>query len=236
MKIIYVAQLQELVKLYEIKNPIILCRNHKLAELVVWDAHYRVKHQGERQTLTEIRSAYWIPRGKSFVKKILHRCLICKRYNSRSYSYPKCPNLPSVRLNDNAAFSGTGIDYLGPLYCKNIYENNEDEDLYKCYVVLYTCASSRGVILEVVPDGTSKNFIYSARKFISRRGCPEKILSDNGTVFTSQETQNFALERNINWKFSLSNAPWYGGFWERLAAIVKRCLKKNCWQSPIEFL
>ena len=102
-------------------------------------------------------------------------------------------------MNDDRAFSGTGIDYLGPLLKrrrvstgKDIYERNtlDDCDLFKCNVVLYTCAYNRGVILELVPDARSKYFVYSLRKFISRRGCPRKILTDNGTVFTSQETQN----------------------------------------------
>ena len=63
-----------------------LCRNDRLTELIVWDAHNRIKHLGERQTLTKTRSCYWIPRGKSFVKKVLHHCITCKRFNSRPYS------------------------------------------------------------------------------------------------------------------------------------------------------
>ena len=75
----------------------------------------------------------------------------------------------------------------------------------------------------------------SLRKFISCRGCPGKILTDNGTVFTSQETQTFAANRNIEWQFCLSNAPWYGGFWERLVSIVKRCLKKTVGKACLNF-
>ena len=71
---------------YDAKNPIILCRNHRLTEMIVWDAHNRIKHLGERQTLAKTRSCYWIPRGKSFVKKVLHCCITCKRFNSRPYS------------------------------------------------------------------------------------------------------------------------------------------------------
>ena len=140
-------------------------------------------------------------------------------------------------MNDDNSFSGTGIDYLGPLYCKDMYDwNTLDEcDLFKCYVVLYTCTFTRGVILELVPDASSKYFIYSLRKFISRRGCPGKIFTDNGEVFTSQETQKFATNRNIEWQFSLSNAPWYGGFSERLVSIVKRCLKKTVGKACLSF-
>ena len=60
-------------------------------------------------------------------------------------------------------------------------------------------------------------------------------MTDNGTVFTSQETQKFAANRNIEWQFSLSNAPWYGGFWERLISIVKRCLKKTVGKACLNF-
>ena len=142
--------------------------------------------------------------------------------------------MPNIRVNDSVAFYGTGVDYLGPLYCKGIYDVNSLEDdygLFKCYVVLYTCASTRGVVLELVPDTSSKYFVYSFQKFIARRGCPGELLSDNGTVFTSQETQRYASHRNIGWKFSVTNAPWYRGFWERLVSVVKSCLKKTVGKS-----
>ena len=71
-----------------------------------------------------------MPWGKSFVKKILHRCLICRKFNSRLYSYPNSPNLPNARVNDKIEFYGAGVDYLGPLYCKDIYYMNSLEDDY----------------------------------------------------------------------------------------------------------
>ena len=188
--------------------------------------------------LSKICCCYWVPRGKSFVKKILHRCLICRKFNSRPYSYPNSPNLPNVTVNDKIAFYGTRVDYLGPLYCRGIYDMNSLEDdygLFKCYVVLYICASTRGVILELVPDASSKNFVYSFRKFIARTGCPGELLSNNRTVFTSQKTQKFASNRNISWKFSLTTAPLYGGFWERLVSIVKHCLKKTVGKACLNF-
>ena len=97
--------------------------------------------------------------------------------------------------------------------------------MIKCYILLYT----RDVVLELVQftiNASSKNFVYSCRKFIARRGCPRELLSDNRTVFTSQETRKFASNQN-SWKFSLTNAPWYGSFWERLVSVVKCCLKKT---------
>ena len=60
-------------------------------------------------------------------------------------------------------------------------------------------------------------------------------MTDNGTVFTSQETQKFAANINIEWQFILSNAPWYGGFWEQIISIVKRCLKKAIGKACLNF-
>ena len=213
---------------YETRLPIMLSRNHKLSELLVSNYHRNVKHNGVRQTLAEFRSQFWVTQGKSFVKKILNRCVVCKRFNTRPYNYPKAPDLPNERVSNEVPFSFTGVDYLGPIYCKNVYDVNstEDEDMHKAFIALYTCASTRGVILDLVHNAEAKTFIDSFVRFISRRGCPKTILSDNGTVFTANSTQRFAAERNITWKFSVEDAPWNGGFWERLVGCVKRCLKK----------
>ena len=92
---------------------------------------------------------------------MLNRCATCRCYNTRPYCYLKSPNLPSFRLDKSTPFSACGIDYIGPLYTKNV-DNNQQEDehqLFKYYVVLYTCAATRGVVLDIVPDASAKIFI-----------------------------------------------------------------------------
>ena len=96
----------------------------------------------------------------------------------RPYCYPESPNLPSFRLDKSTPFSACGIDCLGSLYTKNVYNDQlEDEhQLFKCYVVLYTCATTRGVVLDLVLDASAKTFVNSLKKFISRRGYPRTIM------------------------------------------------------------
>ena len=218
---------------YSTRAQIILCRNHRLSELIVLEKHTLVKHNGERQTLAEVRKNYWISRGKSFVKHVLLPCRKCKEYNSRPYSYPETPNLPHLRLRDDVPFSGTGVDYFGPLYCRDIFAKNSQ--MYKCWVVLYTCASTRGVILDVVHSNHSQTFINSFRRFIARRGCPVTVLSDNRKSFIAENTQSFVAMKNVDWKFNIESAPWYGGFWERLVQSVKRCIKKTLSKSKLSY-
>ena len=172
------------------------------------------------------------------MKRILFRCILCRYLNSRSFSYPRAPDLPKTRLKDDKAFPATGVDHMGPLYTKSIFDNDsfEEDDMYKCYVTLYTFASTRGIILDLVQNTSSNQFISSFRRFIARRGCPYEMLSDNGTAVNSEETQTFSSERRIRWHFSIAEAPWFGGFWERHVQLTKRCFKKVIGQTHLNYL
>ena len=103
------------------------------------------------------------------------------------------------------------VDYLGPVLVKGIYHSSNDE-MHKAYIVLFTCSTSRAIILELVEDSTSKNVINSIKKIILRRGYPKNIVSDNGKTFTSLENQSFCAGEGITWKFNLDDAPWWVGF------------------------
>ena len=73
------------------------------------------------------------------------------------------------------------------------------------------------------------------KRFISRRGSPKLIISDNGTSFISSEVQNFAANKINSWQFNVASAPWQGGFFERLVKSVKRCLKKILTNSRVTY-
>ena len=62
------------------------------------------------------------------------------------------------------------------------------------------------------------------------------MVSDHGSVFAADATQEFVSDRGINWKFNLDCAPWFGGIWERLVASVKRCMKKVIGTERLTFV
>ena len=84
--------------------------------------------------------------------------------------------------------------------------------MYKCYIALFTCASTRAIHLELTPDLSTNSFIRVLKRFIGRRGFPGLIISDNGTTFKDAKVKKFTLERNIEWKFNVPTASWWGGF------------------------
>ena len=148
---------------------------------------------------------------------------MCRRYEGKTYSYPDVPQLPSSRVNDDYVFKYTGIDYCGPLFVKNIYSEGE---IFKCWILLASCASTRFIHLDLVPDCSALVCIQGLRRLLSKLGAPYEIISDNGSCFTADETQQFASSRGILWHLNVAAAPWWGGFFERMVRSVKRILRK----------
>ena len=74
---------------YETKHPILLPKEHHITILIIWDCHKRVLHNGTKETLQELRSRFWIVQGRQLVKKIIRRCVLCKRIQGTSYGTPK---------------------------------------------------------------------------------------------------------------------------------------------------
>ena len=218
---------------YDSKFPILLTRDSPFVSLLIQDAHHRVKHQGVNSTLAYIRTKYWIPQGKKVVRSIIHRCIICRRFNCKPYQYPEAPPLPEDRVSLQHPFKISGVDCLGPVYVKDIYINSSD--VYKSWISLFTCASTRAIHLELVVDSSGPSFLNALKRFISTRGIPQKVISDNGPNFTAQEVQNYVSDLNINWTFNPPAAPWWGGFFERMVQMVKRCLIKVLFKVTLNF-
>ena len=168
------------------------------------------------------------------MNKLIRCCTVCKKLNARPCEYPSLSNLPELRFNETYSFASTGVDYLGPVYCLPVY--GKSADLHKVSVVIYTCTTMRAVLLEVVSNANTDNFLSSFTRFLSRRGCPSLMVSDHGSVFAADATQEFVSDRGINWKFNLDCAPWFGGIWERLVASVKRCMKKVIGTERLTFV
>ena len=77
-------------------------------------------------------------------------------------------------MKEAFAFSSIGVDFAGPLYVKNPE---------KAWICLYTCCATRAVHLDILTDLSTDSFIRSFRRFVARRGFPNRVISDNGKTF-----------------------------------------------------
>ena len=211
------------------KHPILL-RNvtSSFTKLVIWDSHERTKHQGINSTLADVRRRFWIVQGRKAVKNTIRKCVVCIRFQGRTLRSPPTPDLPDFRVDFNErAFNSIGMDFAGPLYFRNFIDDDKTKkDSLKCYILLLTCATSRAVHLELVPDLSVESFIRAFRRFVARRGTPTLVISDNAKTFRATTVKKFMSSFNIKQRFILPASPWWGGFYERLVRSVKTSLKK----------
>ena len=230
---------------YESKFPILLPRKHRFTLLVIEDMHKKLLHAGVSHTLARVRGEYWIPHGRAEVRRINMSCQVCKRHEGGHYKLPSMPPFPSERVTVVPPFSFIGIDYLGPLFVKG-------EHVKKVWICLFTCMTIRAVHLEMAEDLTADQFLMCIRRFISRRGKPKRIISDNApqmkvvdnafqklweqNVVFNEDVNSYFSRENIAWKFIPEYAPWMGGFYERMVKSVKIALKKTIGRKCLSYV
>ena len=104
----------------------------------------------------------------------------------------------------------------------------------------------RAIHLELVPNMETNSFLLCLKCFIARRGRPRVIYSDNGSQFVKaaawlkqvrkdKKLQGYLESQDIQWKFNLSRAPWWGGQFERLIGVVKQALYKNIGGATLKW-
>ncbi len=103
------------------------------------------------------------------------------------------------------------------------------------------CLTVKAGHLELVSDLTAEAFLAAFRRFISRRGCPSMMWSDQGSNFVGTNSDLKDLSENkinlgaiselcssqkIKWRFIPERAPHFGGIWESNVKSVKSHLKR----------
>ena len=217
------------------KFPVLLPSRHVYSEMIIKESHNFVFHNGVKETLNVARQRYWILRGREAVKQIVSQCVVCKKFEGLPFKQGPFPDLPQLRVDDSPPFTYTGLDFAGPLY---VHESSGDScKATKVYVLLFTCASTRAVHLEIVERLDVETFLRAFRRFAARRGLPSMVLSDNAKTFKTaskeimkiiraKRVHTYFANKGITWGFSVERVPWWGGMWERLVRSVKNCLKK----------
>jgi len=197
------------------------------------DAHHTVQHAGVKETLTQVRSQYWIVGGRSLVWSIIYKCVTCRRYGGQPIRAPPLLPLPAFRVNEAPPFMFTGVDYAGPTFV----HAQKDNSTCKVWICLFTCCVTRAIHFELVLDMSAPTFLWCLKCFAARQGFPRRFVSDNGKAFqvaawtlrdiTMQpEFTRYFNKVGVEWISNLEKAPWWGGIFERLVKTVKRSLCK----------
>ena len=79
--------------------------------------------------------------------------MLSARIQGKAYSSPLAPPLLAFRFSEVCAFSMIGVDFEGPVFVKDIFADGPT--MYKSYILIVTCASTRAIHLELTPDLTA---------------------------------------------------------------------------------
>ena len=177
------------------RHPILVSNNDPLVNLIVRYYHDQSLHAGNQATLAHTRCKFWILRGRDVVRRIIIKCVKCRRFNA-SPLHPRMADLPASRVTVSRPFTITGLDFGGPLVIK--LSSNRKAKTSKAYIALFVCFSTKAVPLELVSGLSTEAFKACLRRFISRRGLPNTIHSDNGTNFVGAASKQIAGRTKIN--------------------------------------
>ena len=121
------------------------------------------------------------------MKRVLRRCVISKKLEGLSYpahtslashavvfiglvlppsplkttawEATTLPDLPRIPVSDDPPFTHVGIDFAGPLYYRASSDSESNNE--RCYVCLFTCATTRAVHLELARNLTVDIFLLA---------------------------------------------------------------------------
>ena len=131
-------------------------------------------------------------------------------------------DLPLGRLQVNKLpFLHVGIDF-GPFFVK------QSQSQVKRFGCIFTRLSMRADHLEVAHSPTTDSFLQALRRFISCRGKPQQIYSDNGTNFVGaqkilrdslqlwnqSQIHDYLRQHEVRRSFNPPAASHMGGDWK----------------------
>ena len=92
------------------KHPIIVPHGHAVVKEIIQSVHKELLRAGPDSTLSVLRQANWLTKGRREVKRVLGKCLVCQRQRVGPRSQKMAP-LPSERVSSSSAFTHIGIDF-----------------------------------------------------------------------------------------------------------------------------
>ncbi|XP_055623718.1 uncharacterized protein LOC129767122 [Toxorhynchites rutilus septentrionalis] len=216
------------------KHPIVLPLDHPFTHALIRSYNEELIHAPPQMLLSALRRRFWVLHGRSVVRKIIRRCVICFRAKP-VLMQQKMGDLPRSRLEGVYPFLNKGVDFCAPMYIRQ--HNKRSTVTYKAYVALFVCFATKVIHMELVGDLTTDAFIAALQRFVARRAkISRKELHD---LFQSQKMKalrdDWCEKSAIEWHPIPPRSPHFGGLWEAGVRSAKYHLKRITGTANMNF-
>ena len=146
------------------------------------------------------------------IKEYIRNYEVCQREGRRRRNEALRP------IQVTQPFGKVGIDIVGPL--PKTAENNQ-------YIVTAMDYLTKWPEARAIPDATAKsvaNFLYE--DIICRHGCPQELVSDNGSAFISQVVEAILERHQVKHRLISPYHPQSNGLVERFNRTLCSSLAK----------
>ncbi|XP_062538710.1 uncharacterized protein LOC134206984 [Armigeres subalbatus] len=225
---------------FGVKHQLILPNKSPIVHRLIAEVHRENYHAGCTSVHYLLRQQFWLINARSTIRKVLRNCVTCFRTKPITIDQ-QMGDLPPSRITPAPVFERVGLDFAGPIFVKQSVRRAVP---VKGYICVFLCMVTKAIHLEAVEDLSTDSFMAALQRFVSRRGYPKQMFSDNGTnfigarsalnelyqLFQQEATQKKIFEycqaKQIEWRTIPPNAPHFGGLWEAGVKSVKTVLKK----------
>ena len=174
-------------------------------------------HPGTNRMKALARSYVWWPKMDQEIETLVKSCTTCQESRSAPSAAPlhpwQWPSQPWSRLH---------LDFAGPY-------------MGQMFLVIVD-AHSKWLDTHIMSSITSSKTIEVLRTVFATHGLPQKIVTDNGPSFTSQEFREFMSANGIKHITSSPYHPSTNGLAERSVQTVKQGIKRTKGSSIQERL
>lgn len=165
-----------------------------------------IGHMGIEKSLQRARTSVFWPKISSDIAELVSNCNVCLKHR---YSNPKQPLQPHPVP-----------DYPWQVVATDLFLwDNKD-------FLIVTDYYSRHFEVIQLRDTKSKTIIQKLKSIFARLGIPQKVVSDNGPQYSSQEFANFSKEYDFIHATSSPRYPQSNGLAEKSVQIAKRIFEK----------
>ena len=180
------------------------------------------------------RSDVWVVKARKIASWIDARCRTCLEKRAKLTSQ-QMGELPSFRSEMLPSFSVTCMDLFGPYEIRDDCIKKGPRVYKKVYGVIFTCASTRAVQLDIAVDYSTEAVLHCVRRLMGLRRDVRMMISDPGSQLMGasreladwrrgwdmEQLTRFGAERGLEWKSIMADSQHQNGVTEILVKLVK---------------